>query len=101
METTSKTLLQKLRDDLQSEEHVLAKLQYTYQLILPVFNYENQGEDLSALDLYDCFFEVGKIDSEVPQSLSDAAISLGELVDAIDYTSNRIEEMKTRIRQMT
>ena len=97
----SNTLLQKLQDDLLSEEHVLAKLQYTYQLILPVFNYENQGEDLSALDLYDYFFEVGKIDSEVPQSLSDAAISLGELVDAIDYTSNRIEEMKTRIRQMT
>jgi hypothetical protein len=53
------------------------------------------------LDLYDYFFEVGKIDSEVPQSLSGAAISLGELVDAIDYTSNRIEEMKNQIRQMT
>ena len=80
----SNTLIQKLRDDLLSEEHVLANLQYTYQLILPVFNYENHGEDLSALDLYDYFFEVGKIDSEVPQSLSGAAISLGEISDFVN-----------------
>ena len=90
METMSKPLLEKLKDDLQSEENHLISLESTYKLILPSI----QGENMTESDMNNTFYQFYR-DGKV-----EKWFSFSELIDEIDHSSNRIEMLKDQIRNI-
>jgi len=90
METMSNPLLEKLKDDLQSEENHLISLESTYKLILPSI----QGENMSESDMNNTFYQFYK------DGKMEKWFSFSELIDEIDHTSNRIEMLKDQIRNI-
>jgi len=90
METMSNPLLEKLKDNLQSEENHLISLESKYKVILPSL----QGKNMSESDMKNTFYKFDR------DGKMEKWFSFSELIDEIDHTSNRIEMLKEQIRNI-